>query len=58
MSNWPYRHAEGHMVARIVEETADNVTIVFQHIRLSDWRGQVTLSKDQFRNQYALGDAA
>lgn len=53
MANFPWQHIQGHLVAEVLAETADEVTINYQHVSVIEWGGVVTMSKPVFFANYS-----
>lgn len=54
MKDFPWLHREGHMRARIVTETADDVTFDYEHLRVSSWKGRASSPKGMFVRTFVL----
>jgi len=54
MTEWPWIHREGHMRAKLVEETVESVTYDWEHIEVGDWKGRDTAEKAMFNRAWRL----
>ena len=49
---WPWLRIDGHLMAKIIKETAETVTIEYQHVAVPEWRGTAELGKPEFLQMY------
>jgi len=54
MEDYPWLHVDGHLRARIAEETADYVGFDYRHVTERGHAGMATLTKADFREKYRL----